>query len=144
MSDAAGIVVLAGRLIFGLYFGIIAGFGGHFRNSTSFEGYARQVNFPGAAIAGWPTGLWLTAGGLSVALGVWPDLGSLMILAFLFVALVYFHRFWEIEDPMQKLNQQLLFWRNAFGIGACLVLFGMFVTLGPALRFAITSALFDF
>jgi hypothetical protein len=36
------------------------------------------------------------------------------------------------------------FWRNAFGIGACLVFFGMFVTLGDGLRYAITGALFDF
>jgi hypothetical protein len=37
------------------------------------EGYAKQMNFPLAAIAGWPTGLWLIAGSLSIALGVWPD-----------------------------------------------------------------------
>jgi hypothetical protein len=46
-----------------------------------------------AAIAGWTTGLWLVAGGLSVVLGIWPDVGAL-----------YFHRFWEIEDQMQKMT----------------------------------------
>ena len=56
------------------------------------EGYAKQMNFPLPAIAGWPTGLWLIAGSLSIALGVWPDVGSLMIIAFLLPALVYFHR----------------------------------------------------
>ena len=144
MSDAAGIVVLAGRLLFAGFFGFVAGYGGHVKSSQMLEGYAKQVNFPAASIAGWPTGLWLIAASLSIGLGVWPDLGSLMIIAFLVPAAAYFHRYWEIEDPMQKMNQQLLFWRNMFGIGACLVFFGTFVALGPALRFAITGSLFDF
>jgi putative oxidoreductase len=144
MSDAAGIIVLAGRLLFAFFFGFIAGYRGHVRSSQQLEGYARQINFPAAAIAGWPTGVWLILASLSIGLGVWPDVGSLMILAFLLTALSYFHRYWEIEDPMQKMTQQQLFWRNAFGIGACLIFFGMFVSFGPALRFAITGALFDF
>jgi putative oxidoreductase len=74
---------------------------------------------------------------------VWPDVGSLMIIAFLLPALVYFHRYWE-ADETQKMMQSGFFWRNAFGIGACLVFFGMFVTLGDGLRYAITGALFDF
>jgi hypothetical protein len=67
-----------------------------------------------------------------------------MIIAFLLLALTYFHRYWEIEDPMQKMTQQQLLWRNVFGIGACLVFFGTFVALGPELRYVITPALFDF
>jgi uncharacterized membrane protein YphA (DoxX/SURF4 family) len=144
MSDAAGIVVLAGRLLFAFFFGFVAGYGGHVKNSGGLEGYARQVGFPAAAIAGWPTGLWLIAASLSIGLGIWPDVGALMIIAFLLVALSYFHRYWEIEDPMQKMTQQQLLWRNVFGIGACLVFFGTFVALGPGLRYAITTALFDF
>jgi putative oxidoreductase len=144
MSDAAGIVVLVGRLIFAFFFGFVAGYQGHVRSSQMLEGYARQVNFSAAAIAGWPTGLWLIAGSLSIALGIWPDIGALMILLFLLVAMINFHRYWEIEDPMQKMTQQQLFGRNLFGIGACLVFFGMFVAAGSGLRFAITGALFDF
>jgi putative oxidoreductase len=144
MSDAAGIVVLAGRLLFAFFFGFVAGYGGHVKNSESLEGYARQTTFPVPAIAGWPTGLWLIAGSLSIGLGVWPDVGALMIIAFLLPAFIYFHRYWEIEDPMQRMTQQQLLWRNAFGIGACLVFFGTFVALGPELRYAITTALLDF
>jgi uncharacterized membrane protein YphA (DoxX/SURF4 family) len=102
------------------------------------------VGFPAAGIAGWPTGLWLIAGSVSIGLGILPDIGALMIIVFLLVALSYFHRYWEIEDPMQKMTQQQLLWRNVFGIGACLVFFGTFVTLGPELRYVITPALFDF
>jgi len=144
MSDVAGAFVLAGRLLFALFFGFVAGYGGHVKMSAMLEGYARQVGFPSAAISGWPTGIWLIAGALSIGLGVWPDVGSLLILVFLLLAAIYFHRFWEIEDPTQKQMQQQLFWRNMFGIGACLVFFGTFVALGPDLRYAITGALLDF
>ncbi len=144
MSDVAGAFVLAGRVIFAVFFGYVAGYGGHIKMTKMLEGYARQVKFPVAAIAGWPTGVWLIAGALSIALGVWPDVGALMIAAFLLPALLYFHRYWDVEDPAQKQTQQQLFWRNVFGIGACLVFFGTFVTLGPDLRYVITGPLFDF
>ena len=42
------------------------------------------------------------------------------------------------------MTQTGFFWRNVFGIGEYLVFFGMFVTLGDGLRYAITGALFDF
>lgn len=44
----------------------------------------------------------------------------------------------------RRLMQTGFFWRNAFGIGACIVFFGMLVTLGDGLRYAITVALFNF
>ncbi len=67
-----------------------------------------------------------------------------MIAAFLIPAAWFFHRYWTVADPMQKMTQTQLFWRNMIGLGACAVLFGTFVALGPALRFSMTSALFDF
>jgi uncharacterized membrane protein YphA (DoxX/SURF4 family) len=107
------------------------------------EGYARSVGFPLAAIAGWPTGLWLVVGGLSVALGIWPDVGALMIAAFVVLGALYFHRFWEIEDQMQKMTQQQLFFRNVIALATTLILFGIFTAFGPELRFAITQPLFN-
>lgn len=142
MSAAAGLIFLAGRVLFGLYFAVVAGIGGHIRNSKMLEGYARSVGFPVAAIAGWPTGLWLVVGGLSVALGIWPDVGSLMIAAFVVLGALYFHRFWEIEDQVQKMTQQQLFFRNVIALGTTLILFGVLTAFGPELRFAITQPLF--
>jgi putative oxidoreductase len=144
VSTEAGLIFLAGRLLFGLFFALVAGFGGHIRSGKMLEGYARSVGFPLASIAGWPTGLWLVAGGLSVALGIWPDVGALMIAAFVVIAAINFHRFWEIEDQMQKMTQQQLFFRNVTALGTSLILFGTFAAFGPELRYAITQPLFDF
>jgi len=83
-------------------------------------------------------------GAVSVGLGIWPDLGSLMIGAFVIPAGLFFHRFWTLEDEMQKMSQTQLFYRNLVILGASVVFFGTFVTLGSELRFAITAPLFDF
>jgi putative oxidoreductase len=143
MSAATGLIVLLGRLLFAIYFGAVAGVA-HIRRSEGMEGYAKGAGFPIPAIAGWPVGIWLIVGAISLGLGIWPDVGALMIAAFLLTAASFFHRYWEVADPGQKMTQSFAFWRNVLAIGGCAVMFGTFVTLGPALRFAMTTALFDF
>ncbi len=143
VSDAAGVIVLVGRILFAYFFGVIGGVG-HFRRSRSMVDYAGSAKFPFPAIAGWPSGAWLIVGSLSLAVGLWPDVGTLMIAAFVIPAAWWFHRYWAVEDPMQKMTQTQLFWRNAIALGTCLAMFGMFVTLGDALRFTVTAPLFNF
>jgi putative oxidoreductase len=143
MSDAAGVVVLIGRILFAFFFGAVAGVG-HLKRDQMMRGYAKQVGVPVPAIAGWVSGVWLILGAVSVGLGIWPDLGSLMIGAFVIPAALYFHRFWTFEDEAQKASQRQLFYRNLVILGASVVFFGTFVTLGSELRFAITAPLFDF
>jgi putative oxidoreductase len=143
MSDATGVVVLIGRILFAYFFGVVAGVG-HFKRDQMMRGYAKQVGFPVPAIAGWVSGVWLILGAVSVGLGIWPDLGSLMIGAFVIPAALYFHPFWTFEDEAQKATQKQLFYRNLVILGASVVFFGTFVTLGSELRFAITAPLFDF
>ena len=83
-------------------------------------------------------------GGLSAALGVWPDVGVLMIALFVVVAAFFFHAYWRLEDATQKMNQNFLFWRNIIALGAWVALFGLFASLGEALRFTVTAPLFQF
>jgi putative oxidoreductase len=143
MSDAAGIVVLIGRILFALQF-IYSGFGFHFPASRGAEDYARGVGWPIPGIAGWPTGLWIGIGGLSIALGIWPDVGALMIALFVTVAALWFHRFWAMDDPQQKMMQNQLFFRNVMALGAAVALFGFFVSVGDGLRYSITAPLISF
>ncbi len=143
MSDAAGVVVLIGRILFAYFFGAVAGVG-HFKRDQMMRGYAQQAGFPVPAVAGWVAGLWLMLGAVSVGLGIWPDLGALMIGAFVIPAALFFHRYWTLEDEMQKASQRQLFYRNLVILGAAIVFFGTFVTLGSELRFTITAPLFDF
>jgi putative oxidoreductase len=144
VSDTAGAFVLAGRILFALFFGVVAGLGAHIRQSKGMEGYARSGGFPLPAIAGWPTGLWLVLGSVFIAFGIWGDLGALMIAAFVIPAAAWFHRFWELEDGMQKMMQTGFFFRNVIALAMSLVLFATFAEFGSELPFTITNSLFGF
>ena len=143
MSDAAGIVFLTGWILFVVFF-LISGLGFHVAKSGQAEGYARQMGFPLPGIAGWPTGIWMSAAALSIALGIWPDIGALMLCAFAITAALYFHRFWTLEDESQKQTQQQLFFRNMIIVGGGLSFFAFFASAGPGLRFSITEPLITF
>lgn len=143
MSAATGVVALIGRILFAYYFGAVAGVG-HFKRDQAMRAAAGQAGFPVPAVAGWIAGLWLVVGALFVALGIWPDLGALMIGGFVVPAALFFHRFWTLEDEAQKMSQRQLFYRNLIILGASVVFFGTFVALGSELRFTITPPLFDF
>jgi putative oxidoreductase len=142
MSAAAGIVLLVGRVLFSVFFarsGI-----GHVRRQQTMGDYARASSFPAPYLAGWPAGVWLLAASLSIALGIWPDLGSLMVAVFVVPAGLYFHHFWTLEDPAQRQMQSGNLFRNVAFLGASFAMFGLFVSIGEGLRFAITKPLFSF
>ncbi|MGH9245395.1 MAG: DoxX family protein [Acidimicrobiales bacterium] len=140
MSDSAGVILLAGRIVLALFFAF-AGYR-HLTGGQHLVGYAQSVGFPVPAVASWPTGAWLVAASVSIGAGIWPDIGALMLIAFLVPAAAWFHTFWKVpEDQVQTQTQY--FWRNVALVGACVALFGVFTGLDDGLRFAVTSALID-
>lgn len=143
MSDVAGAIVLVARILIGGYFIVFAGIMGHLMGSKGMEQYAGAMRFPAPGIAGWPTGIWLVLGGISLVFGLWGDIGSLMIIAFLLLAAFWFHRFWQV-GPDQQLMQTGFFWRNMFGTAALLVLFALFAELGADMPYALTDSLISF
>lgn len=138
MSDTAGLVLLAGRIVFAFFF-VMAGYR-HIVGGAQMTEYARGVGFPVPALAPWPSGIVLVAGGVSVAAGIWPDIGALLLIAFLIPAAVWFHPFWKTPDDQ---TQAQLFFRNITLIGACIALFAVFTGLGDGLRYTVTDALID-
>lgn len=106
-------------------------------------GYARAARFPAPGLAAVPAALWLLAGALSVAVGVWPDVGALMLAAWNIPTAIWFHAFWKAEDEQKQLQQQLFF-RNLTFLGPELALFGLFVALADQLRFVVTAPLLSF
>lgn len=138
MSDTAGAILLAGRIVFAFFFAI-AGWR-HVVGGAQMTDYARGVGFPAPALAPWPAGIWLLAAAVSVGAGIWPDIGALMLIAFLAPAAVWFHAFWKAPQDQAQMQTQLFF-RNLTFIGACIGFFAVFTGLGDALRYAVTSAL---
>ena len=140
MVTSAGIILLVGRVLFAVFFANAAY--GHLKNHKMMVGFAEQSGVPVPVVAGWPAGMWLAAGAISVALGIWADLGALMIAVFVVPAAVLLHAFWKVEDPTQRQTQQQSFLRNIAFLGASLAMFAVFASIDHSLRFAVTGSLF--
>lgn len=72
------------------------------------------------------TGVQIALGGLSVILGLWGDLGSLLLVAFLLPTAVLMHGFWKDTDPMTKQMEMVQFNKDVALAGASLALFWVY------------------
>src|SRR5204863_5655237 len=111
---------LVGRAMFGGYFawnGL-----NHFLNQQSMSQYAaaKGVGKPETAVPA--SGAMLLAGGLSVAAGLRPRQGLALIVAFLVPVSLQMHRFWEVQDPSQRMSEMINFTKNMALVGAALAL----------------------
>ena len=105
-------------------------------------GYAQYKKVPAAKLSVIVTGLMLVVGGLYVALGVYADLGALLLAIFLVASAFMMHNFWTIEDAQAKQNESISFFKNLALAGAALIIFvmvGTGVDFGPS----ITEGLFN-
>lgn len=139
MSLTAIVILVIGRILFVALFVYSAR--GHIVNHDRYVTNATG-KIPVPYVAGWPIGAWLIVAALSMVLGVWPDVGALMMAAFLIPAALLFHNFWTFSDPAQRRTQQGSFFRNVSLLGATLALFALFGVAGPG-QLAITGALFN-
>jgi putative oxidoreductase len=118
MSATDGIVVLLGCVLFAMFF-IRSGIA-HVRKHEGMMGYARAAGFPFPGIGGWPAGVWLLAGAVSLALGIWADVGSLMIALFLVLAALVLSSVLDDPERGQRQTQAGNFYRNVALLGASL------------------------
>jgi putative oxidoreductase len=139
MTVSSGAILLAGRVLFAVFFASAAW--GHIRGHAARVEYGRAARVPVPYVAGWPSGVWLAAGAASIALGVWPDIGALMLAAFVLPAGLLLHAYWRVDDSGQRQTQKMAFLRNVALLGACLSLFACFATLGEQLRFVVAAPL---
>jgi uncharacterized membrane protein YphA (DoxX/SURF4 family) len=135
MSTLGGIILLIGRILFVALF--VSAARGHIQNHPRYvAGAGKKLPFP--VLAGWPAGAWLLAGSISIVVGIWADLGTLMIAAFLIPAAVLFHPFWSESDPTARRTQEAGFYRDVSLLGAALALFALFAVSGHV-PFALTG-----
>ena len=139
MSSADGIILLAGRILFAGMFAFAAR--GHIVNHARYvQGTGKKLPIP--FLAGWPTGVLFILADVSIVAGVWPDVGSLLLVAFLVPAELLFHPFWQFTDPAARRTQEGGFYRDVSLLGAALALFAFFTTMGH-LPFAVTGSLLN-
>lgn len=137
------VLVLIGRIFFViLFFG--AGLN-HLTNTKNMAGYARSRGVPAsmATPATVLAGLLIMTGGVLVVLGIWADLGALLLAAFLFPTGAIMHAFWKEPDPATRQAEMTHFMKDWALGGAALMLLAFFSYAGSDLGLTITGPLFD-
>jgi putative oxidoreductase len=135
-------VFLVGRILFVLAF-LFSGSTIHLLQAKKGIEYARMYGVPAPEITVPLSGLMAVLGGLSVAFGIWGDLGALVLVAFLLPVAFYMHAFWKETDPQQKVNQMAHFMKNISMAGGALALFYAWNQLQGDAGLSITDPLFD-
>lgn len=135
------VIVLIGRILFGLL-PVGAALGGHFGATDETAGYAEARGVSGARPLVLLSGAQLLVAGLSIILGIWPDLGALLFGLFTLASAFMIHHFWTDEGETRQMEMSH-FMKNMSLTGAALIAFAYFVTVGEAAPFQITDNLFD-
>jgi putative oxidoreductase len=133
------VLVLIGRVLFVVLF--LSSAFGHFTQTQGMTGYAKSkgVPMPGpAVIAG---GVLMAVGGVFLLLGIWADLGALLIAIFLIPTAILMHGFWK-ESGEGRMNEMIQFQKDMALAGAALMLFALISYVGHHLGLTITGPLF--
>jgi len=115
------ILLIVGRALFAAIF-ILSGIA-HFAQADGMAQYAAHKGVPNAKAGVLASGVLALVGGVSVLLGIYPDLGALLLIVFLIPVSVMMHAFWKETDPMAKQAENASFMKNVALIGAALILF---------------------
>ena len=135
------VLFLIGRIVFALVF-LFSGSTVHLFQARQGIEYARIYKVPAPGLLVPLSGLMAVAGALSVILGVWPDLGALLLIAFLLPVAFFMHGFWRETDEQTKANQMAHFMKNMAMAGGALVLFYAYNQLQGDAGLSITDPLF--
>jgi uncharacterized membrane protein YphA (DoxX/SURF4 family) len=135
------VVFLIGRILFGLLF-VSSGFMAHLgEGGKAGRDYARSLGAPSPDLLVPLSGIAIIAGGLMIALGIWADLGALLIIGFVIGITPIMHAFWKVEDQQMQQIQSAMFFKNVALLGAAVIIFWAY-NQGQDLPASITDALF--
>ena len=134
------VVLVIGRVLFALIF-INSGIA-HLTKLEAMAGYAKYKKIPAAKESVIVSGVTILVGGLYIALGIYADLGALLIAAFLIPTSFLMHAFWKETDATAKQNETIAFFKNFSMAGAAIIIFALVAT-GTEFGPSITSAFFS-
>ena len=131
------VVFLIGRILFAALF--LGSAVGHLTKTKQMAGYVESRGVPMAALLTRASGVQIAVGAILVVLGLWGDLGSLLLFLFLVPTAVLMHAFWKETDPMSKQMEMIQFNKDIALAGGALAFFWAFIH-DPGL--SITNSLF--
>lgn len=134
------VIVLIGRIVFAMLF--IGSGMGHLTQTDGMAGYAESKGVPQARPMVILSGIIIILAALSIAFGIWADLGALVLVVFLVMTAFLMHGPWKAADAEEKQTAQVQFMKDLGLAGASLILFAFFAAT-PDLGLTITGPLFD-
>ncbi|MGA0875079.1 MAG: DoxX family protein [Ilumatobacteraceae bacterium] len=135
-------VLLIGRILFAIMF--VSGGLNHLTKAEAMAGYAGFKKVPAAKLSVLVSGVLLLASGLSVILGVYADLGALVLAVLLVLMALKMHDFWSQTDAQAKQNETIAFFKNISMAGGALIMFAVAATEGSDYGWTLTDSLWQF
>ena len=134
-------VLLIGRILFALVF-VSSGLS-HLAKVEAMAGYAKFKKVPAAKLSVLVSGALLALGGLSIILGVYADLGALVIAILLILMALKMHDFWTQTDAQVKQTETISFFKNISMAGGALIIFAIAATEGSDYGWTLTNSLWQ-
>ncbi len=133
-------VFLIARMVFAFMF-VMSGIN-HITKADHLVGYAQFKGVPSPKLAVIGSGVVMGLVGLSLILGVYADLGAIVLAAILVLMAIKMHNFWTLEDAQAKQADMIGFMKNISMAGGALFMFAWMATEGSKYGPAITESLF--
>lgn len=133
------VVILIGRVMFVILF--LSSALGHFTQTKAMAGYAQSKGVPMPELAVRASGVLMLLGSISILLGIWADLGALLLLVMIVPTMIMMHSFWKETDPEKTQAETIQFNKDLALAGALVMLFGFFART-EELGLTITGPLF--
>ncbi len=129
------------RIIFGAIF-ITSGFN-HFAKTEGMAGYAKSKGVFAPKLSVLLSGAILFLGGVSVILGIYADLGALLLSGLLVIMALKMHDFWTQTDPQGKQLARIMFMKDFTLAGGALFIFAVAAAANSEYGWKITESLFS-
>lgn len=134
------VLFLIGRILFGVLF--LGSSIAHLTQSAGMGAYAESRGVKPGQPAVIVSGLMLLVGAVLVILGIWIDLGAILIGLFLLSAAFLMHAFWKEEDAQAKQMEMIQFQKDIGLLGASLILLYLAWEFGDSAGLQIVGPLF--
>jgi putative oxidoreductase len=132
------VVFLIGRVLFVAIFATSVP--RYFTARDAMVDRAKTMGAPIPEIAVPLAGTALLVGSALIVLGLWADIGALLLVAFLISVTYYMHRYWKIDDPQKRQMQEIQFNKNISLLGAAIIIFYLY-NQGQDLPASLSNAL---
>ncbi|MBW1603826.1 DoxX family membrane protein [Streptomyces sp. JJ66] len=134
------VVILVGRILFVILF--LGSALGHLTKTSDLAAYARSKGVPSPRAATQASGVLMLVGALLLVLGIWADLGALLLFLFLLPTAFQMHPFWTERSAGTREQERVHFLKDLALAGAALMLFALFASEGEGIGLMLTGPLF--